>query len=230
IQYLTPAVQIYMVLIISLDKCYTLFHPLNFKVSKDKAKKMILASWLCGALFALPACFLYGSNRDHHCNFFLPDSWQGAAYSVIHLLVLLSLIPSLLIILYYQKLFTHIWTRGTEDTECRRIVNLISSRKVKTVKTFVIYNSVFVLSWLPFCMVQVWHPQETDYRKSSLFFLAITWISFSSSASKPLLFYIYNTNFRRRMKETCCPFARKYHRSNIYTITTSSRTTRKNHI
>ncbi|NXF05904.1 GPR19 protein, partial [Smithornis capensis] len=230
IQYLTPAAQIYMVLTISMEKSYTLFHPLSFKVSREKAKNMILASWLCGALFASPACFFYGSNSDHHCNFFLPYSWQGAAYSIIHLLVVLYLIPLLLIILCYQKLFTYIWRRGSEDIAGSRTVILISSRKVKTMKTFFIFSSVFLLSWLPFYMVQVWHPQETDYRKSSLVFLATTWISFSSSASKPILFCICNTNFRRQMKETCCTFARKYYRSKIYTVTTRSGTTRKNHI
>ncbi|NXT72888.1 GPR19 protein, partial [Chaetops frenatus] len=79
IQYLTPGVQIYVLLAISVDRFYTIVYPLSFKVSRGKAKKMILASWLCGALFASPACFLYGSSNDHHCNFFLPDSWQGAA-------------------------------------------------------------------------------------------------------------------------------------------------------
>ncbi|NWI92970.1 GPR19 protein, partial [Pitta sordida] len=230
VQYLTPAVQICVLFCIGVDRFYTIFYPLSFKVSREKAKKMILASWLCGALFASPACFLYGSNSDQHCNFFLADSWQGAAYSIIHLLVLLSLIPSLLIILCHQKLFTYIWTRGIEDMAGRRTVTLNSGRRMRTVKMFFIFHSVFLLSWLPFYMVQVWHPQETDYRMSSLVFLAVTWISFSSSACKPILFYFYNANFRRGMKETCCTFARKKHRSNIYTIVTSSGETRKIHI
>ncbi|NWW66790.1 GPR19 protein, partial [Ifrita kowaldi] len=226
IQYLTPGVQIYVLLAISIDRCYTLIHPVSFKVSRGKAKKMTLVSWLCGALFASPACFLYGSNSDHHCNFFLPDSWQGAASGVIHLSVLLLLIPALLIILCYQKLFTYIWRSGTEDTAGRR-TSLVLRRKVRTVKMFFIFVSDFFLSWLPFFTVQLWHPQETDYRKSSLLFLAVTWISFSSSASKPVLLYIYNANFRRGIQEICCMW--KYHRSNIYTITTSSRTTENNH-
>ncbi|NWV83315.1 GPR19 protein, partial [Dasyornis broadbenti] len=222
IQYLTPGVQIYVLLAISVDRCYTLVYPLSSRVSREKAKRMTLVSWLCGALFASPACFLYGSSSDHHCNFFLPDSWQGAASGIIHLSVLLLLIPSLLIILFYQKLFTYVWRSGTEDTAGRRTMNFVSRRKVKTVKMFFIFVLDFLLSWLPFFTVQVWHPEETDSRKSSFLFLAVTWISFSSSASKPILFYIYNANFRRGMTEICCVW--KHHRSNIYTITTSSRT------
>ncbi|NXK39517.1 GPR19 protein, partial [Piprites chloris] len=230
IQYLTPGVQIYVLFSIAVARCYTLIRPLSFKMSKEKAKKMILASWLCGALFASPAYFLYDSDSDHHCNFFLPDSQQGVDSSIVHLPVLLFLIPSLFTVLCYEKLFTYIWRKGTEVTAGRRTMNLISRKKVKNVKMFFVFNLVFLLSWLPFYVVQLWHPQEADYRKSSLVFLTTTWISFSSSASKPILFYIYNARFRRGMKEICCMFARKYQRSNIFTITTSYGTVRKNHV
>ncbi|XP_030912898.1 probable G-protein coupled receptor 19 [Geospiza fortis] len=229
IQYLTPGVQLYVLLAISVDRFYTIVYPLSFKVSRGKAKKMILASWLCGALFASPACFLYGSNSDQHCNFFLPSSWQGSAYSIIHLL-LVFMIPSLFIILFYQKVIKYIWRIGMDGMTVRRTTNIVPRTKVKTIKMFLMLNSMFLLSWLPFFMVQLWHPQETDYRKSSLLFLAITWISFSSSASKPTLYSIYNANFRRGMKETFCMSAMKCYRSNAYTITTSSRIAKKNHV
>ncbi|NXG95139.1 GPR19 protein, partial [Stercorarius parasiticus] len=197
--------------------------------SREKAKKMILASWLFDAVFASPAFFFYGSNSDDHCNFFLPSSWEGAIYSIIHLLVVF-LIPSVLIILFYQKVIKYIWRIGTDGMTVRRTMNIVPRTKVKTIKMFLMLNSVFLLSWLPFYVVQLWHPQETDYRKSSLVFLAITWISFSSSASKPTLYSVYNANFRRGMKETCCMSAMKCYRSNAYTITTSSRIAKKNHV
>ncbi|XP_054659160.1 probable G-protein coupled receptor 19 [Grus americana] len=229
IQYLTPGVQIYVLLSICVDRFYTIVYPLSFKVSREKAKKMILASWLFEAALASPAFFFYGSDSDDHCNFFLPTSWEGAAYSIIHLLVVL-LIPSIAIMLFYQKVIKHIWRFGTDGMTVRRTMNIVPRTKVKTIKMFLMLNSVFLLSWLPFYVVQLWHPQETDYRTSSLVFLAITWISFSSSASKPTIYSIYNANFRRGMKETFCMSAMKCYRSNAYTITTSSRIAKKNHV
>ncbi|NXR05572.1 GPR19 protein, partial [Sagittarius serpentarius] len=101
VQYLAPGVQLYVLLSICLDRFYTIVYPLSFKVSREKAKIMILASWLFEAAFASPAFFFYGSSSDGHCNFFPPPSWEAAAYSVIHLL-LVFLIPSILIILFYQ--------------------------------------------------------------------------------------------------------------------------------
>ncbi|XP_010192997.1 PREDICTED: probable G-protein coupled receptor 19 [Mesitornis unicolor] len=229
IQYLTPGVQTYVLLSICVDRFYTIVYPLSFKVSREKAKKMILASWLFDAVFASPAFFFYGSNSDDHCNFFLPDSWEGAVYGISHLLVVF-LIPSIIIILFYQKVIKYIWRMGTDSMTVRRTTNIVPRAKVKTIKMFLMLNVVFLLSWLPFYVVQLWHPQETDYRKSSLAFLVITWISFSSSAFKPTLYSVYNANFRRGMKETCCMSAMKCYRSNAYTITTSSRIAKKNHV
>ncbi|NXQ83634.1 GPR19 protein, partial [Nyctibius grandis] len=229
IQYLTPGVQIYVLLSISIDRFYTIIYPLSFKVSRGNAKKMILASWLLDALFAVPAFFFYGSNTDNHCNFFLPTSWQGALYGIIHLL-LVFVIPSILIILFYYKVITYIWRIATDSGTVRRTMNIVPRAKVKTIKMLLVLNSLFLLSWLPFHVVQLWHPQESDYRKSSLVFLAITWISFSSSASKPALYSVYNASFRREMKETCCMSAMKCYRSHAYTIPTSSRIAKKNHV
>ncbi|KFW09643.1 putative G-protein coupled receptor 19, partial [Eurypyga helias] len=228
-QYLTPGVQIYVLLSICVDRFYTIVYPLSFKVSREKAKKMILASWLFNAVLASPTFFFYSSNSHHHCNFFLPDSWEGAVYGSIHLSVVF-VIPSLLIILFYQKVIKYIWRIGTDGRTVRRTMNIVPRTKVKTIKMFLALNLVFLLSWLPYYVAQLWHPQETDYRSSSLLFLVIIWISFSSSASKPTLYSIYNANFRRGMKETFCMSAMKCYRSNAYTITTSSRLAKKNHV
>ncbi|NXE22547.1 GPR19 protein, partial [Ardeotis kori] len=229
IQYLTPGVQIHVLLSICVDRFYTIVYPLSFKVSREKAKKMILASWLFDAIFASPVFFFYGSNSDDHCNFFLPNSWEGVVYSISQLLVVF-LIPAILIMLFYQKIIKYIWRIGTNGMTIRRTTNIVPRTKVKTIKMFLMLNLVFLLSWLPFYVVQLWHPQETDDGKSSLVFLAITWISFSSSASKPTLYSVYNANFRRGMKETFCMSAMKCYRSNAYTITTSSRIAKRNYV
>lgn len=228
-QYLTPGVQIFVLLSICIDRFYTIVYPLSFKVSREKAKKMIAASWILDAAFVTPVFFFYGSNWDSHCNYFLPPSWEGTAYTVIHFLVSF-VIPSVLIILFYQKVIKYIWRIGTDGRTLRRTMNIVPRTKVKTVKMFLLLNLVFLFSWLPFHVAQLWHPHEQDYKKSSLVFTAVTWVSFSSSASKPTLYSIYNANFRRGMKETFCMSSMRCYRSNAYTITTSSRMAKRNYV
>ncbi|KAJ7329424.1 hypothetical protein JRQ81_015598 [Phrynocephalus forsythii] len=228
-QYLTPGVQIYVLLSICVDRFYTIVYPLSFKVSREKAKKMITASWIFDAALASPAFFFFRSGWDNHCNFFPPQVWEGTAYSVVHLLVAF-LIPTVLIILFYQKVIKYIWRIGTDGRTVRRTMNIVPRTKVKTIKMFLMLNLFFLLSWLPFYVVQLWHPLEMDKRKSSLVFMSVTCLSFSSSASKPTLYSVYNANFRRGVKETFCMSSMKCYRSNAYTITTSSKIAKKNYI
>lgn len=57
VQYLSPGVQIYVLLSICMDRFYTIVYPLSFKVSQEKAKKMIIASWIFDAAFVSPNFF-----------------------------------------------------------------------------------------------------------------------------------------------------------------------------
>ncbi|KAM3587802.1 uncharacterized protein V6R79_014210 [Siganus canaliculatus] len=232
LQHLCPGVQVYVLLSISVDRFYTIVYPLSFKVSREKAKKMILASWLFDAAFVAPCVFFYGSaDVTSHCDFFLPDSWGAVAYSAIHLLVGF-LVPVVLIVAFYQRVIRYVWRISADGHTVRRTMNIVPRTKVKTIKMFLMLNSVFFLTWTPFFVSQLWHPRESPGpgRKGLLFFTAIAWISFSSTASKPTLYSVYNANFRRGMRETFCMSSMKCYRSNAYTITASSRVAKKNYV
>lgn len=230
LQHLCPGVQVYVLLSISVDRFYTIVYPLSFKVSREKAKKMILASWLFDAVFISPCFFFYGST-DSHCDFFLPGSWGSIAYAAVHLLVGF-LVPVGLIVSFYQRLVRYIWRISADGHTVRRTMNIVPRTKVKTIKMFLVLNWVFFLTWTPFYVAQLWHPRGSaaPTRQELLFFTAIAWICFSSTASKPTLYSVYNANFRRGMRETFCMSSMKCYRSNAYTITASSRMAKKNYV
>ncbi|XP_012732202.2 probable G-protein coupled receptor 19 [Fundulus heteroclitus] len=223
LQHLCPGVQVYVLLSISVDRFYTIVYPLSFKVSREKAKKMILASWLFDAAFIAPCFFFYGP-AESHCEFFLPDSWGSITYAAVHLLVGF-LLPVGLIVSFYQRVVRYIWRIGADGLTVRRTMNIVPRTKVKTIKMFLMLNSVFFLTWTPFYVAQLWHPKE-----DLLFFTTVAWICFSSTASKPTLYSVYNANFRRGMRETFCMSSMKCYRSNAYTITASSRMAKKNYV
>ncbi|XP_037616924.1 probable G-protein coupled receptor 19 isoform X1 [Sebastes umbrosus] len=232
LQHLCPGVQVYVLLSISVDRFYTIVYPLSFKVSREKAKKMIVASWLFDAAFVSPCLFFYGSTSgSSHCDFFLPDSWSSIAYAAVHLLFGF-LVPVALIVSFYQRVVRYIWRISADGHTVRRTMNIVPRTKVKTIKMFLMLNTVFFLTWTPFYVAQLWHPRESDGpgRQGLLFFSAIAWVSFSSTASKPTLYSVYNANFRRGMRETFCMSSMKCYRSNAYTITASSRMAKKNYI
>ena len=185
LQHLCPGVQVYVLLSISVDRFYTIIYPLSFKVSREKAKKMILASWLFDAAFVSPCIFFYGSTStgSSHCDFFLPDSWGSIAYAAVHLLFGF-LFPVVLILSFYQRVIRYIWRISADGHTVRRTMNIVPRTKVKTIKMFLMLNSVFFLTWTPFFIAQLWHPRESDgpSRQGLLFFTAIAWISFSSTS------------------------------------------------
>ncbi|XP_042338570.1 probable G-protein coupled receptor 19, partial [Plectropomus leopardus] len=137
-----------------------------------------------------------------------------------------------LVVSFYQRVVRYIWRISADGHTVRRTMNIVPRTKVKTIKMFLMLNSVFFLTWTPFYIAQLWHPRESDgpSRQGLLFFTAIAWISFSSTASKPTLYSVYNANFRRGMRETFCMSSMKCYRSNAYTITASSRMAKKNYI
>lgn len=235
LQHLCPGVQVYVLLSISVDRFYTIVYPLSFKVSREKAKKMILASWLFGAAFVTPCIFFYGfsaaNTSTSYCDFFLPLSWAGTAYAVLHLL-LCFIVPVALIVFFYQRVIRYIWRISADGHTVRRTMNIVPRTKVKTIKMFLMLNSVFFFSWTPFYIAQIWHPVESNStnRQRLLFFATLIWISFSSTAAKPTLYSVYNANFRRGTRETFCSSSMKCYRSNAYTITASSRMAKKNYV
>ncbi|XP_045070480.1 probable G-protein coupled receptor 19 [Coregonus clupeaformis] len=238
LQHLCPGVQVYVLLSICVDRFYTIVYPLSFKVSREKAKRMILASWLLDAAFVSPCFFFYGSEAaaaadgGGHCDFFLPaGSWDGVAYGSAHLL-LGFLVPGVLIVWFYRRVVRYIWRIGADGHTVRRTTNIVPRTKVKTIKMFLVLNVVFLLTWTPFYVVQLWHPSEAPSpgRQGALVFCCVVWVSFSATASKPLLYSAYNANFRRGMRETFCTSSMKCYRSNAYTVTASSRVAKKNYV
>lgn len=230
LQHLCPGVQVYVLLSISVDRFYTIVYPLSFKVSRETAKKMIAASWILDAAFVAPCLFFYGSTGSGDCDFFLPDGWGSMAYAAAHLL-LGFLLPGTLVLWLYQRVVRFIWRVSAHGPPVRRTMNIVPRTKVKTIKMFLMLNSLFFLTWTPFFMAQLWHPRGAGpSRQGLLAFAAIAWISFSAAASKPTLYSVYNANFRRGMRETFCMSSMKCYRSNAYTITASSRMAKKNHV
>lgn len=234
LQHLCPGVQAFVLLSIAVDRFYTIVFPLSFKVSREKAKRMIAASWLLDSAFVSPCLFLYGSpspSDSTHCRFFLAESRAGLAYASLHLLVGCAA-PAALVVFFYQRVVRHIWRLGTDGHALRRTTNVVPRTKVKTVKMFLVLNSLFFVTWTPFYVAQLWHPGEAEgpSRQGALLFAAVAWLSLGSAATKPTLYSVYNANFRRGMRETFCMSSMKCYRSNAYTITASSRMAKKNHV
>lgn len=233
LQYMAPGATVYVLLAIGVDRFYTIIYPLSFKITRGKAKRMIAISWMISILLSCPAFFFFKSRNTHgwqFCDTFINYNTPGVVYTSFIVFVE-YLLPSILIFLIYAKIIKHIWHVGISGRSVQRTMNSVPRTKVKTVKMLMIVTAVYFLSWTPFFITQLvysnFHPSV--YIDPTIY-IAVVWIAFASSASNPLIYAYYNSNFRRGCKEVFCMSTMKCYRSNTYAITSTSRFGRKNHV
>ncbi|XP_072034900.1 probable G-protein coupled receptor 19 [Amphiura filiformis] len=233
LQYMAPGATVYVLLAIGVDRFYTIIYPLSFKITRGKAKRMIGISWIVSVILSCPAFFFFnlsnvGSSWEF-CDTFISHHTAGVMYTAFIVLVE-YLLPSVLIVLIYAKIIKHIWNVGISGRTVQRTMNAVPRTKVKTVKMLMIVTAVYFLSWTPFFITQLVYSSLNPPYVDPTIYIACVWIAFASSASNPIIYAYYNSNFRRGCKEVFCMSTMRCYRSNTYAITNPSRFARKNHV
>ena len=241
LQYKKPGATVYVLIAISIDRFYTILYPLSFKITRGKAKKMIVISWSFAVLLSCPAFYFFattelgGSSLDSEnktiCQPFISSEAAGIMY-LTALLVVEFVLPMVLLLITYARIFRHIWTVGIRGRALQRTMNSVPRAKVKTVKMLMIVSCVFFVSWTPFFVVQEWFTCAENELTHSIvsIYWATVWVSLTSCAWNPIIYSCYNPNFRRGCKEVFCISTVKCYRKDTYAITNASKFSRKNHV
>ncbi|KAF3859753.1 hypothetical protein F7725_022152 [Dissostichus mawsoni] len=206
--------QVYVLLSISVDRS-TILYPLSFKVSREKAKKMIAASWLFDAAFVSPFLLL----RIHR----QPTIWADCPTPPFTFCSV-SLFRGAHRV-FLPTSVRYIWRISADGHTVRRTMNIVPRTKVKTIKMFLMLNSVSSpgrLSTSPSCGTR---GNRTVVRVCSSHRHRLDLLQLHGL--QPTLYSVYNANFRRGMRETFCMSSMKCYRSNAYTITASSRSPKR---
>uniref|UniRef100_A0A8C4R404 G protein-coupled receptor 19 n=1 Tax=Eptatretus burgeri TaxID=7764 RepID=A0A8C4R404_EPTBU len=227
IQLLAVFAQTLVLFCVCVDRYYTIIYPLIFKVSHDKCKKMILTSWLLATILAGPSLYFFWTPGSF-CSPFLPRRLVGLLYGTSVTLFGFAL-PLALGTLSFLHLARFLWELGSTERLVSRTANSVPREKVKTVKMFLVVMASFAVSWLPFFCLLLWPPTIIGPPALSLS-LGVSALALTCSLLKPALYWIYNSNFRRGVKETLCMTPLRCYRSNAYAITSSSCLARNHHV
>ena len=249
VQFWFPATTTFIMVAITIDRFYTILYPLSFKITRSKAKQMIVAAWGMGAIFALPALYLFGRTDDsRNCELFLDSSWHSFAF-LCSIAAICYILPIMIMCLGLCRICRYIWQTGVGGRTFQRTTNPVPRAKVKAIKMIMVLLVVNCLLFGCFYMIQLF---EWISRPSSLgshssppysstplppsltdhvtLYIVMTWIVCLSTVSKPAIYTCYNSNFRRGCQEVFCMSAMKCYRTNAYTITTASKFGKKNHV
>ncbi|XP_022082926.1 probable G-protein coupled receptor 19 [Acanthaster planci] len=232
-QYMAPSVTVLVLVGICVDRFYTILYPLSFKITRGKAKKIILVSWFLAIVLSCPTFYFFEVDESSGvavCNTYILYSPGGIMYSAFVMLVE-YLLPLLIVFVIYTRVVRHIWRVGIgAGWALQRTTNAVPRTKVKTVKMLMIVSAVYFALWGPFFVTQLWFAASSYYTASPEVYIATVWLAFGSSASNPIIYSYYNPNFRRGCREVFCMSTMKCYRSNTYAITTSSRFSKRNHV
>lgn len=233
VQLLVPLTMVSVLISICVDRYYTIIYPLSFKVTRSTAKRMILTSWIVALVFASPAWYLYDvmqySDGTSYCKMVLHTKWESL-YSVF-LAIFSYFVPIIGISIGYTKIFRFIWRSGVGGRTFQRTTNAVPRSKVKMIKLIIVVNLIVIALLAPWYIMHLYFStQYSDYYVNPTVYIAVVWIFFSNAVAKPVLYLCYNSNFRRGCKEVLCMSSMKCYRSNAYTITSTSKFGKRNHI
>ena len=211
------------------------------QVTRSRAKQMSATSWMAAAILATPCLYFYdvvtsGDNGDVVvCRAYVPNTWPGVVYVLLVANSVVT-IPVVVMTVGYTKVVKYVWTMGTGGRTLQRTTNSVPRPKVKMIKMIMATSVVNVALIAAAYVVQLWHCSLGDARVAApgdperTAFVAAAWLYFASAASKPAIYLGYNSNFRRGCREVFCMSTMKCYRSNLYTITTTSKLGKRNHV
>ena len=191
IQFWTTGTTSLILICISLDRFYTILYPLSFKITRQRAKQMIVASWIISLIFSVPNIYFFNAYEDpvthhHQCNMFIEPDWGGIVYTTIFTSIHYFL-PFLIVAVVYTRIFRFIWTIGIGGRILQRTTNPVPRTKVKMVKLIMAVNIAVFGLLSPFFIAQLWHcSTEEDSPDNHLtVFITVTFIFYISACAKP---------------------------------------------
>uniref|UniRef100_A0A914VFD1 G-protein coupled receptors family 1 profile domain-containing protein n=1 Tax=Plectus sambesii TaxID=2011161 RepID=A0A914VFD1_9BILA len=95
--------------------------------------------------------------------------------------------------------------QATTSSLLKRREKISVAKEKKAAKTLAVIMGVFVLCWLPFFLMYVIMPFCTDCSLHPKVAEAITWLGYINSAINPVIYTIFNLDFRRAFEKFLCP-------------------------
>ena len=177
----------------SFDRYYLTAYPLTFKLSKAQTKKVILAVWILATSIACPMVFFY-EIQSASCQPEFSEKWS-AYFSCFSLLFLL---PHFATYVTYFKVYHCIRARNN-SVNGSRFVQKVPRTKIKVTKLLVAQLIIYTVLWVPYIIYQC-ITMTTSIDCNQTILQSLSFLSYASSASSPLIYSIISADFRRGCK------------------------------
>ncbi|XP_020904445.1 substance-P receptor isoform X1 [Exaiptasia diaphana] len=214
---------------IAFNRYFAIMFPLKTPLNAKKTKLVILLIWLCSCAITSPVLYAMRVKEQHgeyHCT----EDWsptfdnnQTPKYYTLALFTLMYVIPLCLITYLYSCVIHKVWIRhvpGNVTQANQRLEDVAKRRVLKMLITVVI---AFALCWLPFhiylIMVNFYYGINSCDISPMILFLGLL-LGHSNSAINPWIYFIFNKDYRRNLKDLCRVPCGKYNYKHVPVTTT----------
>lgn len=210
--HLNASVSVCMLSCIALDRYYVVVHPLTLHLRRSQTFQLITFIWIFVIFISTPMLYFYETRTTscgHVCKVdnSLP-SWGGffIVYSLSAFfapLCILLFLYAIVIQTIFQRdaqakmhnLQLTLQRNASEGTKAQnKFLGKVPKMKRKVIKMLIIQDLVFVACWVPFFANEFSKLMTVPSQRSDTVYL---WLSFSNATINPVLYSIFNSNFRK---------------------------------
>ncbi|XP_019635239.1 PREDICTED: neuropeptide Y receptor type 5-like [Branchiostoma belcheri] len=203
-QQTSVLVSIFTLVTIGVDRYYGVVHPLMIRVTKTRARLIVVLIWVVSSGLAIPqlaisrqVVYSYGNRCE--------EVWAGKyefGYTIAFMIVSYAL-PVVILCGTYLRIGTELWGKAPADVGRVDDNNQARQRK-KIIKMLCTVVSMFVVSWLPlhvFRFILDLHPNFVydNPDRSYIFFFCAHWLAMSHSFMNPIVYSFMNDRFRNEL-------------------------------
>ncbi|XP_031555378.1 orexin receptor type 2-like [Actinia tenebrosa] len=199
--HVTCGVSIATLTIISIERFFAVVRPFSRNAKKRRRASLILIIlWMAILIFMSPTLFLQWSYQkgDYECKTLKIYSPQRRLYYFFIIIIFLFL-PSCIIFYCYSRIIYTLWC-APKASSVANAARVKARRKLA--QMLVVVSSIFVVSWLTTCVVQLMilfdqsAPQPLETTSLALVHL--------NTCVNPIIYSLHSADFRRHLKTVCC--------------------------
>ena len=208
--FVNSGVSICMLTCIALDRYYVVVHPLSLHLRRSQTFQIITFIWILVIFSSTPSLYFFEIQSNSYGDFCFVQmrlsAWKGfiVAYSIISFFS-----PLIIMFMLYLKVLLTIYQRNTTSGQatntvagpsngptCQQVaLGKVPKTKQKVVRMLLVQSTVFLLCWTPYYVIQLYIINNPHIYYGT--FVIALWLSFFNAASNPLIYAVFNGNFRR---------------------------------
>ncbi|XP_077862107.1 prokineticin receptor 2-like [Saccoglossus kowalevskii] len=202
-------------LIIAVDRYYTIMYPLRVRIRKFKAILIVVFIWIFSMVISLPSAIHTGTwaiADSTQCGEIYWSSPRLMQANTVFLIVCEFCIPLTLVTVAYSIIARTLWLRkipGADNQLTKSQENIIVQSKRRSVRMLITVIALFAVCWIPYylyCVVRDFYWGEkfitTEQLRTHLtIFYVVESVAMSNSMFNTLIYVFFNANYRKCVEQ-----------------------------